>query len=207
MFCLTEEDLNKSILGCGDGPASFNAELTQQGGKVTSIDPAYAFSADQFSQRIKLVYDEIMPQMAKTKDNYVWEDIPSVDALGEIRMSAMNTFLADYEIGKQKGRYLNAALPSLPFDEHQFELALCSHYLFLYSEQVNLLQHLDALRELTRIANEVRIYPLVTLSGEPSPYIEPVMDWLGANNLRSQLRPCQYQFQKGATQMLVAGVA
>ena len=33
MFSLTEEDLEKRILGCGDGPASFNAELTKKGGQ------------------------------------------------------------------------------------------------------------------------------------------------------------------------------
>ncbi len=28
MFNLSEVDLNSKILGCGDGPASFNAEMT-----------------------------------------------------------------------------------------------------------------------------------------------------------------------------------
>jgi hypothetical protein len=31
MFGLSEDDLNKKIFGCGDGPASFNAEATEQG--------------------------------------------------------------------------------------------------------------------------------------------------------------------------------
>ncbi len=34
MFSLNESDLTKTILGCGDGPASFNAELTKAGGNV-----------------------------------------------------------------------------------------------------------------------------------------------------------------------------
>jgi hypothetical protein len=29
MFSLSESDLKKTILGCGDGPACFNAELTK----------------------------------------------------------------------------------------------------------------------------------------------------------------------------------
>ena len=32
MFSLSANDLKKKILGCGDGPASFNAELTKIGG-------------------------------------------------------------------------------------------------------------------------------------------------------------------------------
>lgn len=41
MFELSEQDLNKRILGCGDGPASFNAEATKRGSKVISCDPVY----------------------------------------------------------------------------------------------------------------------------------------------------------------------
>lgn len=41
MFNLSEVDLNLKILGCGDGPASFNAEMTKQGHRVVSIDPIY----------------------------------------------------------------------------------------------------------------------------------------------------------------------
>jgi hypothetical protein len=29
MFSLTHADIKRQILGCGDGPASFNAELTE----------------------------------------------------------------------------------------------------------------------------------------------------------------------------------
>ena len=41
MFGLTEVDLKSRILGCGDGPAGFNTELTRRGGHVISIDPIY----------------------------------------------------------------------------------------------------------------------------------------------------------------------
>lgn len=47
MFNLNNDDLEKNILGCGDGPAAFNKELTQLGGRVVSIDPIYEFTASQ----------------------------------------------------------------------------------------------------------------------------------------------------------------
>jgi hypothetical protein len=47
MFSLLETDLSAKILGCGDGPASFNAEMTELGHSVVSIDPVYQFSAEQ----------------------------------------------------------------------------------------------------------------------------------------------------------------
>jgi hypothetical protein len=31
MFALTEADLGGRLVGCGDGPASFNAEATRRG--------------------------------------------------------------------------------------------------------------------------------------------------------------------------------
>lgn len=47
MFNLLETDLNTKILGCGDGPASFNSEMTGLGYSVVSIDPIYQFSTEQ----------------------------------------------------------------------------------------------------------------------------------------------------------------
>jgi hypothetical protein len=41
MFALTEVNLRKRILGCGDGPASFNAGLTRRGGAVVSAQGLY----------------------------------------------------------------------------------------------------------------------------------------------------------------------
>ncbi|MES9898723.1 MAG: hypothetical protein ABW148_06845 [Sedimenticola sp.] len=106
---LTEVDLKKSILGCGDGPASFNAELSDQGCKVVSVDPTYHFSTEQLKNRISEVYDEVMPQMHLNKEKYIWDSIPSVEELGNIRMSAMNKFIADYGSGKEEGRYVEAS--------------------------------------------------------------------------------------------------
>ena len=63
MFGLSEGDLSKRILGCGDGPASFNVEATDRGCQVTSCDPVYQFQADEIRHRIDDVYPEIMAKM------------------------------------------------------------------------------------------------------------------------------------------------
>ncbi len=47
MFLLTPVDLDKKIIGVGDGPASFNARMFQQGKTVISVDPIYQFSGHQ----------------------------------------------------------------------------------------------------------------------------------------------------------------
>ena len=106
MFTLTEADLGRQILGCGDGPASFNAELTQHGGNVISIDPIYVFDSDQIKKRITVTYEEVMAQTRRNKNEFVWETISSVEDLGRIRMAAMDAFLEDFHAGKQGGRYI-----------------------------------------------------------------------------------------------------
>lgn len=204
MFLLSEEDLCKKILGCGDGPASFNAELTSNGGNIISVDPLYQFSADQILSRIEEVYPQVMNQVSKHEDDFVWKSIKNVEQLGKVRMKAMRTFLSDYENHREE-RYIAAALPTLPFDDAEFELALCSHYLFLYSEHVDQQRHIQSIKELCRVAKEVRVYPLLTIrDNKVSPYLKPVIRALEDVGVTVFLRPVEYEFQKGAKEMLVA---
>ena len=42
------------------------------------------------------------------------------DHLGECRLAAMRLFLADFERGKQEGRYAAASLSKLPFADIRF---------------------------------------------------------------------------------------
>jgi len=205
MFSLSDHDLGKKILGCGDGPACFNAELTGIGGTVVSADPVYQFDAEQIRSRVDAVYPEIMEQLSKHRDDYVWNNFGTVEELGKARMKAMAAFLADYEAGREAGRYVDASLPVLPFQDNAFELALCSHYLFLYSEHVDQEQHILSLRELCRVAREVRVYPLLAIGdNRPSRHLEPVLAALSASGINASLQPVTYEFQKGATEMLVA---
>ncbi len=205
MFNLDDADLPKRILGCGDGPASFNAEMRARGGNVVSVDPVYAFSGTEIEERIQEVAPVVMGQVRGHADDFVWSSIPSPDALEETRMRAMRRFLDDYESGKTEGRYLEASLPVLPFEDGSFDLALCSHFLFLYSDQVDLETHLNGLRELLRVAAEVRVYPMVALNGQPSPHLEPVMETLATEEVDVRREPVEYEFQRGATEMLVLG--
>jgi len=202
MFNLSESELNASILGCGDGPASFNAEMTRQGRSVVSIDPIYSFSATQIRQRVEETYATVISQVKRNSEQYIWKNFRDADELGAARLAAMEGFLADYLTGKQEGRYLAQALPKLSFREQQFELCLCSHLLFLYSEQLSFEFHLDAITELLRVAREVRIFPLIKIDGKPSTYPEPLLKQLSQQGIRTSIQTVGYEFQKGGNQML-----
>ncbi|MBL6957135.1 MAG: class I SAM-dependent methyltransferase [Chlorobium phaeobacteroides] len=203
MFLLTDDDLQKTILGCGDGPAAFNAELTQAGGTVVSVDPVYRFTVDQIRSRVGEVYPEIMSEVLKNPDDYLWDSIRDVRHLAQVRMDAMEQFFDDCEQGKKAGRYINASLPQLPFKDSAFDLALCSHYLFLYSDHVSLEQHISSMKELCRVAYEVRIYPLVTLAGKRSPHLDPVVSELRNDGFEVSFHKAKYRFQRGAEEMVV----
>jgi len=202
MFFLSEDDLKSKILGCGDGPASFNVELTCSGGSVVSVDPTYMFSKEQFTGRIDEVAEVVMAQVRQNADAFIWKNIANPDALYDMRMSAMKQFLQDYNAGKKEGRYLEASLPHLPFEEQEFDLALSSHFLFLYSEHLDEQFHKEAMVEMLRVASEVRIFPLMTLTGEVSPYLEAIIEYFDTKGYVCKVVKTKYEFQKGGDEML-----
>jgi hypothetical protein len=148
MFGLSERDLTGRILGCGDGPASFNSEPTAEGFSVTSCDPIYAFSTEEIRRQVEDCYEDVISQVRLNPEGFVWGYFHDPDHLGQARLTAMRAFLSDFERGKAEGRYVTASLPSLPFGDGQFDLALCSHLLFLYSDQLNYEFHLASIEEL-----------------------------------------------------------
>src|SRR5262245_25629740 len=137
MFALSKGDLAGRILGCADGPASFNADATRRGLHVISCDPLYRFDAAGIRGRIDATFDEMLEQTRKNRSEFVWDAIPGVDELGRLRRAAMDLFLEDYGGSGRSGRYVAAGLPSLPFVDGSFDVAVCSHFLFLYSLALN----------------------------------------------------------------------
>ncbi len=202
MFSLSKYDLNLNILGCADGPSSFNSGLTKGGGRIISADPLYQYTKEQIAQRIKDTQNEVLNQTRKNESEFVWSTIHSIEELGRIRMSAMQEFLSDYDEGLEEGRYVPESLPSLSFVDKQFQLALCSHFLFLYSEHLNLDFHINSVHEMCRVAHEVRIFPLLKLGSKPSPYVEPVIKNAEKMGYRAEIVRVDYEFQRGGNKML-----
>ena len=202
MFDLADEELRLRIIGCGDGPASFNAEATRRGAQVISCDPIYRLEIAQIRDRIAATYDTIVDQTRRNVDEFVWDSIESVEELGQVRMAAMQDFLDDYGRGKIDGRYVDAELPTLPFADTAFDLALCSHFLFLYTSQLDEAFHRSAIREMCRVAAEVRIFPLLTLGGCQSPYVNTTVNELRDLGYDVSIDAVPYEFQRGGNRMM-----
>jgi hypothetical protein len=197
MFALSAHDMRGRILGCGDGPAAFNAVATGSGTHVVSVDPIYRWSAAEIAGRIEATRDTVLDQLRRNPRGYRWERITSVEALWDERRAAMEVFLADYETGRQRQRYVDASLPDLPFPDDAFDLALSSHVLFLYSDHLGLEFHESALIELCRVATEVRIFPLLTLDGRPSPLVDPITAFCHERGWHVTFERVPYEFQRG----------
>ncbi|MFA4877663.1 MAG: hypothetical protein WC586_09625 [Methanoregula sp.] len=201
MFNLSESDLSLPILGCSDGPAGFNARMHEMGHPVISCDPLYQYSHDQIECRIHTARDEVMQQVRENLQNFTWNHIRTPFELEQVRMTAMQSFLADYRTGLREGRYIAGALPRLPFRNQAFGLALCSHFLFLYNS-LGPEFHLRSIREMARVAREVRIYPVVNTNGEQADFFYELMGRIHDLGMAAILEPVGYDFLKNGREML-----
>jgi SAM-dependent methyltransferase len=198
MFHLSPGFLSKKVLGCGDGPAAFNAVANAFGGHVVSVDPIFELSKDEIEKQINSSFSEVINQTRANMEQFNWEQFGSLEGLGKIRMKSMKQFLNDYEQGKEEGRYIAASLPKLPFDDNSFDIALSSHFLLLYSDILDLDFHLKAIDEMLRISSEVRIFPVVDLNSKLSVHLSEILE----KYPNHELVKVNYEFQKDGNQML-----
>lgn len=202
MFSLSASDRRCRILDCAAGPASFNAELTAAGGTVCSFDPLYQFTGAEIQRQFFATLDHVIAQVRATPHNWVWHYHRDPNDLRRNRIAVMDTFVADYSQGRETDLYVCGSLPALPFERDAFDLALSSHFLFLYSDHFDAAFHVDALRALLRVAREVRIFPLLALRAERSQHLEPVCEQLRREGHALSIEQVGYELQRGGNEML-----
>jgi hypothetical protein len=201
MFDLNEDELKLKILGCGDGPASFNFECNRSGGNVTSVDPIYNFTKAEIQKRIDETYKDVLSQTEKNKEKFRWEKIKSVEELGRIRMEAMEQFLDSYNDGKINKKYIPGELPELPFADKKFDISLSSHFLFLYTDNLSYEFHVEAINEMLRVSNEARIFPLLDVNANKSSYVQKII--LKFSGKEIEIRKVSYEFQNGGNELMI----
>jgi hypothetical protein len=123
MFSLEPSDLKLAILDCAGGTASFNAEMTRLGNKVISCDRIYRLTAGQIRAHLAA-----QANLCSYRWDYYFQ---SPQHIAQVRRNATEEFLEDFPSDLQQDSYVTAELPVLPsFKNGQFDLALCSHFLF-----------------------------------------------------------------------------
>jgi SAM-dependent methyltransferase len=191
-----------SIVDCSAGVAGFAAGAGRRGARVVAVDPAYALSGDELA---RLGHDDLERGGAiasQFPDRFTFDWYGDPERRLKLRKGALAQFLVD--LATHPERYLAGQLPQLPFRDASFDLAVCSHLLFTWADQLGLDWHRAALLELTRVARQVRVFPTVMQgSGQPVPFWDELMSTLADAGLRVELRRVPYEFQIGANTMLV----
>ncbi|KTD16664.1 hypothetical protein [Legionella jordanis] len=202
MFALAKDNFQGSILEYCCGPSAVNAELSQKGTRVVSVDPLFNLDKDTLFSKVELIFHDMERRVLKEQDKFDFSLYGTPDALIEKRRGGMGQFFADYEKGKQEKRYLPINSLSLPFDNFSFDFALSSHYLFADLDDQDVDYHLEVIQELARVAKEVRIFPLIDRYHQPSPFLGPVLLGLQEKNFGVEVKEVSYHLQPSGNAML-----
>ena len=202
MFDLGSSELSGSVLDCSAGVAGFVAEARQRGTRAVAVDPVYALSRAELARlgQEDLVRGSAIADEYPDRFTFAWYGGP------ERRLSLRNRALARFllDVATHPTHYVAAQLPHLPFRDGSFDLAVCSHLLFTWADQLGLEWHRSALLELTRAAREVRVFPTVMQGpGDAVPFWDELIHQLEASGVSTDVRLASYEFQVAADRMLV----
>ncbi len=190
------------ILDVAAGPASFAAEANADGWRVTAADPLYVSSAAAISERFQAARTLVMEQINRNLSGYRWDRIGTPRRLEARRVETMRAFLKDFE--RHGGdRYVEASLPKLPFADAAFDVALCSHFLFLNEATQGRAFTLASVKEMLRVAREIRLFPLVRMDGQSSRLLPQILASVARQGHSATIEAVDWSFQIGATHRLV----
>jgi hypothetical protein len=79
-------------------------------------------------------------------------------------------------------------LPELGYKNQSFNLALCSQFLFWYSDLLSEDFHVNSLKSFCRVATEVQIYPLIDRFGKPSLHLGNVLQRLQEEGIGAEIK-------------------
>lgn len=189
MFLLTDDELvGRSILDCPAGASPFGAQVRALGGHVVSVDPAYHRPADELVTRARTDLERIVAWQRAHPGNFDWDYLRSPEEIDRRWSEGIDVFARDFELDGV--RYLDAALPSLPFADGDFDLVVSGFLLFVYPELLGFDAHLCALLELVRVGRgEARVYPVHDTVGVEYPMLAELRSALSRVGVHTDLVP------------------
>lgn len=200
MYDLSESDLSKKIIDVSAGMASFNAEAKQRDIHVVSVDATYTLSDNDMQHYAKQFLQEMTTQLNQHRERLRDPSDAMEKQVSALWKKTETLFLQDYHEGKIQKRYQPLLLPKTPFALHQFDIALCTdfifHHLLSFDDIVSIVT------ELCRVATEVRIFPLQDNAGRISDELGPLMLMLQKRNCGVEVREVPFKTLKGSNAML-----
>ncbi|MEG0259100.1 MAG: SAM-dependent methyltransferase, partial [Lysinibacillus sp.] len=191
----------KKILGCPAGACSFTAVGNALGLDITACDIAYYHAVENLKNKGLQDITHTMEHMEKAKNIFVWDYFDDVEDLRAHRQRALQDCTSD--MTKSNDRYVPVTLPSLPFEDEEFDLILSAHFLFSYADRLDYNFHVETITELLRVTNEeIRIFPLVDLEGNRYEHLDKLTCFLTDIGCTVKEINVPYEFQKNANSML-----
>lgn len=187
------------VLDCPAGVGSFVAGARERGRDAVGVDLLYDRPRAEIERLAREDCRANVEQLRTKRELFEWSYYGDIATRAAHLRRAFRTFLADYPAGP----YVAGALPDLPFADGAFDLALSANLLFLYDDRLDYAFHRAALVELARVADEVRLFPLASLDTDRSVFVSRALADLRAMGLVVETRAVPYEFQPGATEMLV----
>jgi SAM-dependent methyltransferase len=199
MFDLAELATD-SILDCCAGGAGFTAET---GGAAVALDPVYARGQAKLAETVRSGQQGASAISYANAEHFDWSWYGNRERREEMRADAAKRFLAD--LADRPGHDIAGDVHHLPFADNSFDLVLCSHLLFTWSDVLDQDWHERAIAELVRVSrHEVRIFPtVVQKTGGAVPFLPALRAEFAARGVPSRLAKVPYLFQVGADEMLV----
>lgn len=202
MFDLSETEMNSRILEYGSGPNAVNTQRVHEAYEVVSCDPLFVLDKDTLSSKTVMIFARMADELRQNQHQFNFNQTGGLEQLIEQRQKGMQEFFADYEQGKAEGRYYGVVDYHLPYPDFSFDYALSAHYLFADLEKQTLEMHLQVIRELARVAKEVRIFPLIDLQGKTSEFLGPVLLELQQEGYGVEVREIAYHLHRAENAML-----
>ncbi|WP_424766771.1 class I SAM-dependent methyltransferase [Paenibacillus sp. sgz302251] len=206
MFDLTEADLTGGkLLDVAGGGSSFTADASARGIAAVAVDPRYGAGAQQLVAEAAKEIESSTAKLAMLMDRFNWSYYGSLENHRQGRMASLDRFSKHICHDTEQSCYVQGKLPELPFENDQFSLVLCSHFLFLYASQFGPDFHEQSVKELMRICKpggQIRIYPLISLSWEPYPELKQLLEIIEENGGVPELLPSNLPFIPGSNRFL-----
>jgi hypothetical protein len=202
MFDLSQDEINSKILEYGCGPSAVNFQLSQVNNRVVSCDPLFVLDRDTLYSKSVMIFAQMAEEIKSEQEHFDFTRSGSFDKLMAERKLGLETFFADYKQGKSEERYIGVTDYHLPFADFSFDFALCSHYLFADLDDQTVDFHMTVIRELARVAKEVRIFPLIDKDGNTSAFLGPVLLGLQQENYGIEVREVDFHLHKSGNAML-----
>lgn len=200
MFDLNNLSSSIKILSIADGPSTFNLELRKQEIKVTSVDPIYDLSVDELKKAFKKSYVFNKDLFIGNPMNFNFKNEIEMEQLLAKRKNTFDNFIEDY--AENKSNYHYGKLPELEFESGSFDLCLCSNLLFIFGHVFDLEFHLESIKEMLRISDEVKIFPLYDINGMESKYLNSVTEVLTTNKYHWAIETNDYHIYKDGNRFL-----